>query len=43
MIIKLFYYKFNLISNETYKCIKNILMENYLKQDLHDNLIAIEI
>jgi predicted nucleotidyltransferase len=43
MIIKLFYYKFNLISNETYKCIKNILMENYLKQDLHDNLIAIKI
>jgi predicted nucleotidyltransferase len=43
ILIKLFYYKFNLISSETYKWFKNILMENYLNQDLHDNLIAIEI
>jgi predicted nucleotidyltransferase len=43
IIIKLFYYKFNLISSKTYKWFKDILMENYLKQDLHDNLIAIEI
>ena len=43
IIIKFFYYKFHLISSETYKWFKNILMENYLNQDLHDNLIAIKI
>ena len=43
LIIKFFYYKLNLISNETYKWIKNILMESYLNQELHDNLIAIKI
>jgi predicted nucleotidyltransferase len=41
--IKLFYYKLHLISSETYKWFKNILMENYLNQDLHDNLIPIKI
>jgi len=43
LVIKLFYYKLNLISSETYKWIKNILMESYLNQELHDNLIAIKI
>jgi predicted nucleotidyltransferase len=41
IIIKFFYYKFHLISSETYNWFKNILMENYLNQDLHDNLIVI--
>ena len=43
IIIKFFYYKLNLISGTTYKWFKNVLMENYLNQDLHDNLIAIKI
>jgi len=43
LVIKFFYYKLNLISSETYKWIKNILMESYLNQELHDNLIALKI
>ena len=43
LIIKFFYYKLNFISSGTYKWFKNIIMENYLNQDLHDNLIAIKI
>ena len=43
LFIKLLYYKSNIISTETYKYIKKLLMENYLNQDLHDNLIAIKI
>lgn len=43
LIIKFFYYKLNFISSGTYKWFKNIIMETYLNQDLHDNLIAIKI
>ena len=43
LFIKLLYYKSNIISSGTFKYFKNILMENYLNQDLHDNLIAIKI
>ena len=43
LFIKLLYYKSNIISSATFKYFKNILMETYLNQDLHDNLIAIKI
>ena len=42
-IIKILYYKLNMISDELFKYIKKLLMENYLNQQLHDNLIAIKI
>lgn len=42
-IIKILYYKLNMISDKLFKYIKQILMENYLNQQLHDNLIAIKI
>jgi len=42
-IIKLLHYKLNIISNETLKYIKRCIMENYLNQQLHDNLITIKI
>lgn len=42
-IIKILYYKFNMISDKLFKYIKQLLMENYLNQKLHDNLIAIKI
>jgi predicted nucleotidyltransferase len=43
LIIKLFYYKLNFISSATYKWIKDIIIEAYLNQGLHDNFIAIKI
>jgi len=42
-IIKILYYKLNMISDKLFKYIKQFLMENYLNQQLHDNLIAIKI
>ena len=42
LIIKFFYYKLNFISSGTYKWIKDIKMEAYLNQGLHDNFIAIK-
>ena len=42
-IIKILYYKLNVISDKLFKYIKQLLMENYLNQKLHDNLIAIKI
>ena len=42
-IIKILYYKLNVISDKLFKYIKQLLMENYLNQQLHDNLIAIKI
>jgi len=42
-IIKILYYELNIISNKLFKYIKSFLMENYLNQQLHDNLIAIKI
>lgn len=42
-IIKILYYKLNVISDKLFKYIKQFLMENYLNQQLHDNLIAIKI
>jgi predicted nucleotidyltransferase len=42
-IIKILYYKLNMISDKLFKYIKQLLMENYLNQKLHDNLIAIKI
>ena len=42
-IIKILYYKLNMISDKLFKYIKQLLMENYLNQQLHDNLIAIKI
>jgi predicted nucleotidyltransferase len=42
-IIKILYYELNMISNKLFKYIKSFLMENYLNQQLHDNLIAIKI
>ena len=42
-IIKILYYKLNMISDKLFKYIKQLLMENYLNQQLHDNLNAIKI
>jgi hypothetical protein len=43
LIMKFFYYKLNIISNTTYKWVKKFIMKIYLKQELHDNLIAISL
>jgi predicted nucleotidyltransferase len=42
LLIKIVYYKLNLISSSTYKWIKGVVIEN-LNRESHNNLIAIKI
>ena len=43
IIVKLLYYKLNIIPKDVLKMVKITLLKFYLKQDLNDNLIALKL
>jgi predicted nucleotidyltransferase len=43
MVIKIFYYKLHIISKDFLNLIKKLILNNYLHQELDENLIALKL